>query len=765
MQSVAQNKILKYVGLDVHAATIVAAVAEQHAYGVGEVRMLGTYPNTPEAVRGLIRKIGRADEIKVCYEAGPTGYGICRQLREMGVACEVIAPTLIPRRSGDRVKTDRRDAVNLAKLLRSGELSSVHVPAPEQESLRDLTRLRTSAKSDEVRHRHQLTKFLLRNGIHAGRAMTATACLTSAGKIHFDDPVRDEVRRQHINELRHSVERVKMLDGAIDEAMLRAPVVLRALVVGLQALRGVSTRIAVALVCELGTLMRFATAKCMMGFSGLVSSEYSSGAAVRRGGITKTGNGHVRTALVEAAWAYRHQPQVSGVIKRRQQHVPDEVKAAAWRAQQRLNKRYRSLIVLHKSKPKAVTAVARELAGFIWEIGQMIEAGLGRGDEKYLQMAEALQLAHDARTQKQSKATKASSASSDSTASSVVARKARRTESGVGQRVVPSVEQRDRPKTSEVLPRLDREDAAVSEVAMPPPPIASLPPPKAGHSIVAMAGRAQVLPTGASAPACSSILQRNDLMGVGSVAEMIDIPPCVDLSSKPATAMRPPCVAERQPCAPRASACKQRTAEPEEDAEDRHGALTVKQMSNPAAVLGEQTDSQQGMASVQRPSKPLRAARSKPVSHQHPHVVPESTRKQRTTKPETRVEDRNDPLAVELERRPASKHATQTVDKEDGACLEHNSKFGPASQTQPIDAHPVPVSVERKRSPTTKAAKQIVDQHRSDDAAEQSLEERAATRSNSPVVPLIHARCGRQTMSAAARRRAQATFDAQAAAV
>ena len=404
MSKVAQ-KITKYVGLDVHAATVVAAVAEQTPSGVGEVRHLGTIPNTPEAIRKLFKRIGKAEEMRACYEAGPTGFGLYWQLEEMGIGCVVVAPTLMPRCAGDRVKTDRKDAEKLARSLRRGELPAVYVPSPEQEAIRDLVRLRASAKSDTVRQRHRMTKFLLRHGHREDRTQTVAACLRWAGTIRFEDSTLELVLREYINELDHCAQRVKRLEQAVDEAIERAPLHMRALVAGLQALRGVAKIGAATLVSEVGTMARFPTAKSLMGFAGIVSSEYSSGSKVRRGAITKTGNRQVRTSVVEAGWSYRNPPRLSPVIRRRQKELPQEVCSIAWKAQERLNKRYRHLLSKGKSKNQAVTAVGRELLGFVWQIGRVIEDGLTRGDERYQQMAEAYRPTERARSLSRRKAT------------------------------------------------------------------------------------------------------------------------------------------------------------------------------------------------------------------------------------------------------------------------------------------------------------------------------------------------------------------------
>lgn len=365
------GKPTRFVGLDVHAETIAVAVAE----GREEVRSLGTIPNEADAVRRLVKKLGGADGLRVCYEAGPCGYVLYWQLAGLGVACEVVAPTLVPVRPGDRVKTDRRDAAKLARSYRAGELTAVSVPDAEHEALRDLVRAREAAKADQLRARHRVQKFLLRQGRRwqAGKRAWTQAHGLWLNSQRFDQPARQAAFLDYLQEVRHARERVDELERAIDHAIQRVPAAMRALIDGLQALRGIGRLSAATIVAEVGPLTRFAHPRQLMGYSGAVPSEYSSGSKTARGAITKTGNAHLRRILVEAAWAYQHRPAVYGELSRRQQGLSPEVKAIAWKAQNRLHTRYQRLQARGKPKQQVMTAVARELVGFVWSIGQAVD--------------------------------------------------------------------------------------------------------------------------------------------------------------------------------------------------------------------------------------------------------------------------------------------------------------------------------------------------------------------------------------------------------
>ena len=365
---------VRFVGLDVHADTIAVAVAEAG----GEVRSHGTIPNRSESVRKLIRKIGEGAKLKCCYEAGPTGYVLYWQLAELGVDCEVIAPSLVPTKAGDRVKTDRRDAEKLARCYRAGELTPVWVPDAAHEALRDLVRARETAKQDQLRHRHRLGKFLLRHGkrpVDAGPAWCAKYLNWIKVHVRFEQPALEATLADYLQEVEHATERIIRLEQCIEEAVAQAPPEIRAVIEALQALRGVAQMTAATVVCELGSLARFQTPRQLMSYSGLVPREYSSGNRTQRGSITKTGNAHLRRVLVESAWAYRHRPAVNGRLLKRQRSLTlsDETKQIAWRAQQRLYKRYTAMMARGKHKHQVITALARELLGFLWAIAVHIE--------------------------------------------------------------------------------------------------------------------------------------------------------------------------------------------------------------------------------------------------------------------------------------------------------------------------------------------------------------------------------------------------------
>jgi len=367
------TKIMRYVGMDVHADSIAIAVVE----GNGVERDLGTIPNRPEAIRRCLKKLGRADELHCCYEAGPTGYVLYWQLVRMGIDCTVVAPTLIPTKAGDRVKTDRRDARKLARYLRSGDLTAVWVPDEAHEALRDLVRARQAAKIDEKRARHRLQKFLLRHGQRPAPGVKAWSSAHRAWlhALKLEHATLAVVLSEYLHELLHSEQRVERLDTAIDRAIDEAPETIRAVVAALQGLRGVRRVTAAGVVAEIGQFSRFAHPRQLMGYSGAVPSEFSTGGPGnhRRGAITKAGNAHLRRLLGEAAWCYRFRPAVRYPLKQRQQGLPAAVTAISWKAQLRLCNRYRRMVARGKTKQKVVIAVARELLAFMWAIGVEVE--------------------------------------------------------------------------------------------------------------------------------------------------------------------------------------------------------------------------------------------------------------------------------------------------------------------------------------------------------------------------------------------------------
>lgn len=363
---------MRHLGLDVHADTIAVALAEPD----GSVRELGVIRHRPEAVRKLLAKLGPPAQLRACYEAGPTGYPLYWQLTALGVHCDVIAPSLVPTKAGDRVKTDRRDAVRLARAYRAGDLTAIWIPDAATEALRDLVRAREVAKQDQLRARHRVSKFLLRHGCQRPegvRPWTLRHAQWLAG-LTFPLPTLQVVFEDYCANLALLADRIVRLEQAIAAALPTLAPAQQALVGALATLRGVRTVTAATLVSELGTLRRFATPRQLMSYAGLVSREHSSGASVRRGAITKTGNAHVRRVVVEAAWAYRHRPSLSSpLLRARQQAQPLPIVAIATRAQRRLWARYCHLTARGKPPLAVATTLARELLGFIWAIGQLAE--------------------------------------------------------------------------------------------------------------------------------------------------------------------------------------------------------------------------------------------------------------------------------------------------------------------------------------------------------------------------------------------------------
>jgi transposase len=354
---------VRFVGLDVHADSIAIAVAEP---GRGEPSGLSTIPNDTVMLLKRLRRLGR---VKCCYEAGPTGFGLHRDLAAAGVDCIVVAPSLVPTKAGDRVKTDRRDAVKLARFLRSGDLTEVHVPDAATEAMRDLERARDAAKRAERAARHQLGKFLLRHGRrYPGKTTWTRRHLDWIRAQRFEHEAQQRVLEDYLKTVEDLGERVDRHTRSIVELVEGWS--LKPLVKALQALRGVNVITATVLAAELGDLARFQTAPQLMGYLGLVPSEHSSGETRQQGRITRAGNGYARRILVEAAWAYRFRASKSAAIRARSRGVSDDVQRIAWRAQERLCAKYRKLTARGKNKNRTVIAVARELAGFIWAIGR-----------------------------------------------------------------------------------------------------------------------------------------------------------------------------------------------------------------------------------------------------------------------------------------------------------------------------------------------------------------------------------------------------------
>lgn len=372
------TKIARFVGFDVHADSISVAVAEKD----GEVRSLGSIPNRPEAVRKLVKKLGAPSGLRCCYEAGPCGFLLYWQLAELEIRCDVVAPSLIPQKSGDRVKTDRRDAEKLARCLRAGDLTPVWVPDAAHEALRDLVRARLAAHEDLARARHRLGHLLLRSGLRPPEKLRAGSDRHSRwlATVCFEHAARQAAFLDYCAEIERQAARLARLEEAIDDALKQASPKLQALYSALQGLRGIAKITAATIVTEVGDLGRFDRAQALMSYAGAVPSEHSSGGTQRRGGITKAGNSRLRRVIGEAAWAYRHQPWLGGTLKKRLASQPEEVRAISWKAQQRLHRRYVTLIARGKPSQKAVTAVARELLGFIWAVGRAVDSRFTAGE-------------------------------------------------------------------------------------------------------------------------------------------------------------------------------------------------------------------------------------------------------------------------------------------------------------------------------------------------------------------------------------------------
>lgn len=359
----------KYVGLDVHKATIAVSVAEASSR---EVRYVGEIANEPAAITKLVRQLKKGEaKLSFCYEAGPCGYGIYRQLIALGCDCQVVAPSLIPRKAGDRVKTDRRDSESLARLHRAGELTAAWVPDGAQEALRDLTRAREDMKHLERQAKQRLTAFLLRHGeSYCGKSNWTQAHYRWLEGVKFAHATQQIVFQEYVDTAKAMTRRVDDLDKEIERAA--AGSVFWPIIEALMALRGVNLLTATTIMAEVGDLTRFSGAQQLMAYLGVVPSEHSSGSSKSRGGITKTGNGHVRRVLVEAAWTYRFPARKTAHLQRRAERTPEAVQEIAWKAQKRLCGRYQAMQARGKLKVQTCTAVARELAGFIWAIGQVV---------------------------------------------------------------------------------------------------------------------------------------------------------------------------------------------------------------------------------------------------------------------------------------------------------------------------------------------------------------------------------------------------------
>ncbi|KQY69470.1 transposase [Ensifer sp. Root142] len=359
-----------FIGLDTSKLKISVAVAD--GLRNGEVRFFGDIPSDPASVASMVNKLSkRGAKLHFCYEAGPTGYGLYRQIVELGHDCVVVAPSLVPKRAGDRVKTNRRDAVSLARLHRAGELTAFWVPDEAHEAIRDLVRAREAANDALKQARQQLQSFLLRHGrTYTGRTPWTRAHTRWLTRQAFDHPAHQILLAEYCQAIEDAGVRLDRLTQLVVETAASwsmAPVV-----AAYQAMRGVAFMTAVTFVVEIGDVRRFDNPRQLMAYLGLVPSESSTGERVKRGGITKAGNMRARRVLIEGAWTYRFPARVSSTIQARLEGLPRAVREIAWKGQVRLCARYRKLMAAGKPKVVAVTAIAREMAAFLWAIGQEV---------------------------------------------------------------------------------------------------------------------------------------------------------------------------------------------------------------------------------------------------------------------------------------------------------------------------------------------------------------------------------------------------------
>jgi transposase len=364
------NEVIRFfVGLDVHQESIAIAVADA---GREEPRFLGTVGPDPAQLRKALTRIGAPPTLHIVYEAGPSGYGLARDLGARGWRCEVIAPSKIARRPGDRIKTDRRDALLLARLARAGELVTVTVPDARDEALRDLSRSRSDAVRARLKARQQLKALLLRHGHrYGGKSSWTQAHERYLATVAFAHPAQDIAFAEYRGAVRDAHDRVDRLSASLRTQL--ADWRMRPVVEALMSLRGIDVVAAITLVAEIGDLRRFTQPRELMSFLGLVPSEHSSGHTRRLGAITKCGNGHARRVLVEAGWNYRFPARISRILQVRQEHQPKPIRDIAWRAQLRLSERYRRLLARQMPKNKVCVAIARELTGFVWDVARQVE--------------------------------------------------------------------------------------------------------------------------------------------------------------------------------------------------------------------------------------------------------------------------------------------------------------------------------------------------------------------------------------------------------
>ena len=356
------KQVTTYVGVDAHKKDLFIAML----VGPSPTPVTWTVPNEPNAVKRLVRKLERdaPGPVRMCYEAGPCGYALQRQVATARVSCQVIAPGLIPRKPGERIKTNRRDARKLAELFRAGLLTEVRPPTPADEAVRDLCRARDDAREDLQRSRHRLGKLLLRRGLHFGGRNWTRAHRQWIDSLEWAQPAERIVVDDYLLAIDHLESRLSELDARLTDVAETEPY--REHVEWLRCFRGIDTLTAILILAELHDFQRFPSPRALMAYLGLVPGEDSTGEKQRRGRITRTGNALVRRLLVETAWHYQHRPSIGVALTRRRKGQPGRVIAIADKAQQRLCRRFRRLMEQHKPAPKVAVAIARELAGFLW---------------------------------------------------------------------------------------------------------------------------------------------------------------------------------------------------------------------------------------------------------------------------------------------------------------------------------------------------------------------------------------------------------------